>query len=143
MSEPTRIAPGLLAIGVGCRSGASEDAVVGLVEKAIERAFELTGRSGRAALFTAVAKRSEAGLAAAAVRLGLPLVFLPDEALKAMSTSAMTRSERVVQLFGVPSVAETAALAGAGHGSRLIVPRIAGDGVTCAIAAHDDKDGTP
>jgi cobalt-precorrin 5A hydrolase len=36
--------------------------------------------------------------------------------------------------FDVPSVAEAAALAGAGPGAVLIVPRIAQDGATCAIA---------
>ncbi|MDR3373845.1 MAG: cobalamin biosynthesis protein [Ancalomicrobiaceae bacterium] len=140
MSDLTRIAPGLMAIGIGCRRGATEEAVVGIVEKAIGRAFDETGQQGRAALFTAAAKRNETGLAAAAIRLHMPLVFLPEEALKAMSDGAVTRSERVVQLFGVPSIAETAALAGAGKGARLIVTRIAGDGVTCAIAAHDERD---
>ena len=131
MSEPTRIAPGMLAIGVGCRTGVSAEAIADLVRRAIER----SGRAGRAALFTAVEKQSEAGLREAAVKLGLPLVFLPRAALAAMSDGAVTRSERVVDLFGVPSLAETAALAGAGAGSELIVARISADGVTCAIAA--------
>jgi cobalt-precorrin 5A hydrolase len=135
MSEPTRIAPGMLAIGIGCRSGAAADDIVALVRKALDR----SGRSGRAALFTAVEKQGEAGLRQAAVQLAMPLVFLPKAALVDSADGAVTRSERVVQLFGVPSIAETAALAGAGTGSELIVPRIASDGVTCAIAAMPVK----
>ena len=136
MSEPSRIAPGMMAIGLGCRVGVSAEAVTDLVRKAIER----SGRNGRAALFTAVEKQGEAGLREAAVRLGLPLVFLPREALKAMADGAVTTSERVVQLFGVPSLAETAALDGAGAGSELIVSRISHDGVTCAVAATPARE---
>jgi cobalt-precorrin 5A hydrolase len=64
----------------------------------------------------------------------MPLHFLPQEALEAVADKAQTRSPRVEALFGVPSVAETAALAGAGPGAVLILPRIARDDVTCAIA---------
>ena len=147
MSEPTRIAPGMLAIGIGCRRGSEAGDIVALVRRAIERAGEVRvgsdapGRAGRAALFTAVEKQSEAGLREAAQLLAMPLVFLPQAALAAMGDKAETRSERVVQLFGVPSLAETAALAGAGQGAELIVPRISADGVTCAIAAVPFKRG--
>ena len=47
---------------------------------------------------------------------------------------AVTRSERVERLIGLPGLAETAALAGAGRGGELIVARIASEGATCAIA---------
>jgi len=147
MNEPTRIAPGMLAIGVGCRSGIGADDIVALVRRAIERAAaagrvtETPGRAGRAALFTAVEKQGEAGLREAAVQLAMPLVFLPQAALVGFADKAETRSERVVQLFGVPSLAETAALAGAGLGAELIVPRLSAGGVTCAIAALPIKRG--
>lgn len=93
-----------------------------------------TTENGAQALFTSVDKQSEPGIAAAAARLALPLVYLPRAALEAAAPGAQTRSERVVALFGVPSVAETAALAGAGPGATLIVPRMASGGATCAIA---------
>lgn len=118
-----------LAIGIGCRSGVPEEAVVALVGQA------LAGVAGEPlALFTIAGKETEPGLSAAAARLGLPLVFVPKSDLEAVADRVETRSERVVALFGLPSVAEAAALAGAGAGSRLVVPRISGDGVTCAIA---------
>jgi cobalt-precorrin 5A hydrolase len=135
----------MLAIGVGCRVGTAAEAIVALVRRAIERATdsdrmgEVNGRVERAALFTAVEKQGEAGLREAAIILAMPLVFLPKTALVASADKAVTRSERVVQLFGVPSLAETAALAGAGIGAELIVTRISSDGVTCAVAATPSK----
>lgn len=122
-----------LAIGLGCRSGVTAEAVVALVEDALARVA-----GAPLALFTIADKRTEAGLWDASIRLGLPLVHLPRAALEAAAPAAVTRSERIVALMGVPSVAECAALAGAGPGARLVLPRIAAGGVTCAIAAGDD-----
>ena len=120
----------MLAIGIGCRAGCPAETIAELVE----RALSATAESGAQALFTSVDKQSERGIAGAAVKLALPLVYLPRAALEAAAPGAQTRSERVVALFGVPSVAETAALAGAGPGATLIVPRMAAGGATCAIA---------
>ncbi|MEJ1157189.1 cobalamin biosynthesis protein [Prosthecomicrobium sp. N25] len=125
---------GRLAVGIGCRTGARPEAVVDLVRRCLSAAGATEAAGAGVALFTVQDKVQEPGLGEAAVRLGLPLVFLPRALLEAASAGAETRSERVVALFGVPSVAETAALAGAGPGARLVVPRIAGDGVTCAVA---------
>ena len=119
-----------LAIGLGCRRGVSGDVIVSLVREALSRIEQ----QGAAALFTVEGKRSEAGLAQAAQALAMPLHFLAQEALEAVADKAQTHSPRVEALFGVPSVAETAALAGAGPGAVLILPRIASDNVTCAIA---------
>ena len=119
-----------IAIGLGCRKGVSGEVIASLVREALARIEQ----SGAAALFTVDAKRDEAGLAQAARALAMPLHFLPQEALVAVADLAQTRSPRVEALFGVPSVAETAALAGAGAGAVLILPRIARDDATCAIA---------
>ncbi len=96
--------------------------------------MEQAGPAPMMALFTAVEKQGEPGIAAAAAALGLPLVFLPRAVMEAAAPAAQTRSERVVELFGVPSVAETAALAGAGQGATLVVKRVAEGGATCAAA---------
>ncbi|MCP8939828.1 cobalamin biosynthesis protein [Alsobacter sp. SYSU M60028] len=119
----------LLAIGVGCRAGCPAETIAGLVRIALERAG-----GGPAALFTSVDKQTEPGIREAAMALRLPLAFLPRAALQAASPRAETRSERVVALFGVPSMAETAALAGAGPSSTLVVPRLSEGGATCAVA---------
>ena len=119
-----------LAIGLGCRRGVSGEVIASLVREALARVEQ----TGAAALFTIDAKRAEAGLAQAAQALAMPLHFLPQEALETVAEQAQTCSARVEALFGVPSVAETAALAGAGPGAVLILPRIARDNATCAIA---------
>ncbi len=130
-------APAALAIGVGCRKGASSAAIISLVRSALER----IAQSGASALFTTDAKKGETGLEEAAATLDMPLHFLGVDALKAVAAEAQTHSPRVEALFGVPSVAETAALAGAGPGAVLIVPRISGEGVTCAIARAASEGG--
>ena len=118
-----------VAIGVGCR----KDCPASVIEALVRRA--LAGVSGAPlGLFTLVDKRGEPGLAQAADRLELSLTYLSREALRGRESDVQTRSARVESLFGVPSVAEAAALAGAGAGSVLIVPRIAEGGATCAIA---------
>ena len=119
-----------IASGLGCRTGVSGEVIASLVRQALARIEQ----TGAAALFTVDAKRDEAGMAHAAQALTMPLHFLTQEALAVVADLAQTRSPRVEALFGVPSVAETAALAGAGAGAVLILPRIARDNVTCAIA---------
>ncbi|WP_228259647.1 cobalamin biosynthesis protein [Siculibacillus lacustris] len=120
-----------LAVGIGCRTGVSGEAIAALVERALAAA---DAPALPAALFTVVDKVGEAGIGEAAVRLGLPLVHLPRAALAAVADRVTTRSERVVELFGVPAIAEGAALAGAGRGSRLVVERMAEAGATVAVA---------
>lgn len=120
------------ALGLGCRPGVSAAAVIA----AVDSACDVLGGS-LDILATIAGRRGEAGLAEAAAALGLPLVFLPQAKLEAAAPAAVTRSERVVALFGVPSVAETAALAAAGSGARLIVPRRIIGPVTIAIAEGD------
>ncbi|WP_084484877.1 cobalamin biosynthesis protein [Methylosinus sp. LW3] len=92
--------------------------------------------NGEIALFTIESKRDEKGLHDAARQLNLPLVFLPHKMLLARKDELLTRSPRVEALTGVGSVAEAAALVGAGTGSRLLGPRLASAGVTCAIARN-------
>ena len=128
-----------LAIGLGCRKGVSGEVIASLVREALARIEQ----NGAAALFTVESKRHEAGMTEAAQALAMPLHFLPQEALAAVAGEAQTRSPRVEALFGVPSVAETAALAGAGAGAVLILPRITRDNVTCAIARAALMKETP
>jgi len=119
-----------IAIGVGCRLGCPADAIEALVRQALDRA----PTAERLGLFTIRDKTGELGLTEAARRLGLDLIFLTRDALREQAPFVRTRSIRTESLFGVPSVAEAAALAGAGADSVLIVPRIASPGATCAVA---------
>jgi cobalt-precorrin 5A hydrolase len=137
-----------VAIGVGCRLGCPADAIEALVRQALVRAARVRQdcqgpdrqlQDGQppaewAALFTIEDKAGEKGLIEAAGCLGLSLTFLPRDALRQRLPFIQTPSIRAKNLFGVPSVAEAAALAGAGANGELILPRISGRGVTCAIA---------
>ena len=120
-----------IAIGVGCRKGCASEAIVALVGRAMARAACEDAPVG---LFTHEAKRFEPGLIEAAERLGLPLIFLDQARLGAASPDAATTSAKVMTLFALPSIAETAALAGAGVGAELLISRISSAGASCAIA---------
>ena len=91
-------------------------------------------RSQIDALATAIDKSAEFGIAGAARSLDVRLIFVSPADMRATTGGTLTSSARVESLKGVPSVAETAALAAAGHGARLLAPRIATATVTCAIA---------
>jgi cobalt-precorrin 5A hydrolase len=119
-----------IAIGVGCRLGCPADAIESLVRQALD----LAPAAARLGLFTIRDKAGEPGLIEAAGRLGLQLMVVDRDTLREQAPSVQTPSARAESRFGVPSVAEAAALAGAGAGSVLLVPRITAPGATCAIA---------
>lgn len=126
----------MIAIGIGCRKGASKTAIVAVIAAALAHIDK--ERPG-AKIFSAENKSEEAGLISAARELTLPLAFLSFDALRAVSNQVLTLSKASEKAFGVPSVAEAAALAGCGPGAQLLVPRITGDGVTCAIAKGPER----
>ncbi|HEY4042162.1 MAG TPA: cobalamin biosynthesis protein [Rhodopila sp.] len=119
-----------IAIGVGCRIGCPAASIEALVREALDRA----PAARRLGLFTICDKAEEPGLIAAADSLGLDLTFIARTVLQQQAPHIQTRSIHAQSRFGVPSVAEAAALAGAGTCAVLIIPRIARHGVTCAIA---------
>lgn len=144
----------MIAIGVGCRRNAAAEDIVALVREALASlqasAFQgsETGKPpptamGDMRLFTIADKHDEPGLAAAAAALGMPLVFLDRAVLQMAAGGARSCSRRVEEMFGLPSIAETAALAGAGQGAMLLVERLACPTATCAIAGPATADATP
>ena len=122
----------MIVAGLGCRSGATPDAVAEAFAAALERCGVARGEID--ALATGADKSSERGIVAFAAALELPLIYVSVEEMADCVAEAVTSSPRVIALKGVPSVAETAALAAAGRGARLLAPRIATATVTCAIA---------
>ena len=127
----------VIAVGVGCRRGSSAVAILSLLRKTLAAVSDAD-----ATLYTIDAKKDEDGMREAAATLGLPLVFLPRAALEHVAPQVRTQSPLVHKYFGLPSVSEAAALAGAGPGARLILARVAEGGVTCAVAmaASNEKD---
>ncbi len=126
----------IVAAGVGCHAGADGAAIAALVRRALAVAG---APEGALRLFTLDAKGGEPGLVEAARLLGTPLTLLPLEALQAQAARVVTPSQAAQARFGAPAVAEAAALAGAGEGGRLLGPRLAADGATCAIALSAER----
>jgi cobalt-precorrin 5A hydrolase len=118
--------------GVGCRKGASAAAITAAIEHTCAQAGLALGRIG--ALATAASKQHEAGIAQAATALGVPLILVSEHDLRAAGPRAATHSQRVMELTGVPSVAEAAALAAGGPAASLLATRIVVGPVTCALA---------
>ena len=129
----------MIALGIGCRRNASADDIAALIAEALAAAALQLDAIGVVA--TESAKAEEAGIIAVARRLGRPLVGIIASELAGVSHLAATNSARVQHLKGVPSVAETAALAAVGAHARLLLPRIANATATCALAQGDGPAG--
>ncbi|MGJ4932344.1 cobalamin biosynthesis protein [Bradyrhizobium sp. HKCCYLS2038] len=125
----------MIALGIGCRRDAIAADIEAVIAQALDTACLAAGDV--AVVATATDKLREPGLIDAAKRRGWPLLGLDTSDLKLVAGLASTRSDRVQRLKGLPSVAETAALAAAGRNARLILPRIANASATCAVAAGD------
>ena len=100
----------------------------------------LARAGGGADLLATADTKADAGvMQALAAELGAPLQPISRPALGAQTT--LTQSANVAARFGTGSVAEAAALAGAGPGAALLGPRvISGDGLaTAAIAIRRDE----
>jgi cobalt-precorrin 5A hydrolase len=125
----------IVAIGVGCRAGVAGEAIAALARRALEQ----TGApEGERRMFTLAAKADEPGLIEAARIIGVALMALPLAELNAQAERILTPSTPAQARFGAPNIAEAAALA-AGEGGRLLGPRLAADGATCAIALSPER----
>lgn len=131
----------MIALGIGCR----RDAPAADIEAAIGQALAVAmlGIDDVSVIATEQAKSEQASIVEAARRLGRPLIGIAVSELAKVSDLVVTRSARVQDLKGVPSVAETAALAAVGAGARLIVPRVANATAACAVARGDGSPLAP
>jgi cobalt-precorrin 5A hydrolase len=127
------------AIGVGARRGVDSHELAALVARVADQAgVDLHD----CALFTIDDKQDDEELRRAVESLGMALFFLSLEKLRARDGDVVTRSARVEAMLGIGSVAEAAALAGAGPSSVLLAPRAASERVTCAIARVYEKEAS-
>jgi cobalt-precorrin 5A hydrolase len=126
----------MIIAGIGCRKGTPASEIETAVSAALARAG--LDRATIGMIATSAAKRAEPGIAGAAAVLGVPLAVVPPADLAAAGERVATRSQRVLMLAGVPSVAEAAALAAGGAAARLIVPRIVVGAATCALVEGGD-----
>ncbi|WP_288588692.1 cobalamin biosynthesis protein [uncultured Methylobacterium sp.] len=133
---PAPATPRALVAGIGFRHATTADEILSLLAEGLRQA----DRPGAqlAALATAEDRADDPAIRAAAETLGVPLVAIGVEALREAGRRVVTRSVRIEALRGVGSLAEAAALAAAGPDGRLVLPRIASAGATCALAASGD-----
>lgn len=126
-----RLIPRVLHLGVGCRRGTTAKAI----EIAVQKALEVGGFSPRSVkdVATIDIKRNEEGLSAFANAWNLPLTFFSAQELQS-APGNFSSSAFVEQTVGVDNVCERAAVCAAGEGAVLLVRKIAGNGVTIAIA---------
>ena len=122
----------VMVAGIGCRSGVSTEQVESAVEAAL--ANMQAAEHVLTAIATPAAKSHEPGIIAAAASRGIPLVLISQPDLEAANPATLTHSEHSMAAMNVHSVAEAAALAGAGPTARLLGPRIVVGPVTCALA---------
>ena len=125
----------MIVAGIGLKSGATAEEILACVDAALA-ASGLAGAS-IARLATILSRAQEAGVIAAAAERGAELTGAPIDILRRYASACATRSDRALALYGVGSVAETAALAASAPNGRLAAPRIAVGSVTCALAISD------
>jgi len=125
----------MIVAGVGCRRGTSAPDIEAAIRAALAQAGVASHALG--AIATTAAKHDEAGIESAAANFGVRVVLVSEAELKAAGERTETKSERVLALTGVPSIAEAAALAAAGPLARLISRRLVLGAATCALAASE------
>lgn len=122
----------MIALGIGCRAGCEAAEIVALAQTTLAA---LQMETAQVAVIASL--QDKAGLpaiTAAAAQLGLTLRLLPLTALQAASPRALSRSEAALRAHGLPSLAETAALAALGPDAALLAPRRLSQRASCAVA---------
>ena len=122
----------MIVAGVGFRRGVAADELVALVWRACDEAALAPDRLVRLATVEALA--DEPGFREAAQRLAVEPVAIGRAALRDAAPAIRTHSARSLAAHGVGSVAEAAALGGAGPGASLVLARITSPRATCALA---------
>lgn len=115
-------------VGIGCRRGASYEAVAALVQKALE--MKGIGKEQLICLSTLDRKKEEPALLRLAKEWQLPVRVWSAEKLQALSGD-FTGSDFVKSTVGVDNVCERAAVA---QGGRLLLRKLAENGVTVAVS---------
>jgi cobalt-precorrin 5A hydrolase/precorrin-3B C17-methyltransferase len=131
-TEALVLHPPVLALGIGCERFCPQEEIAALAEATLAEAGLASGAV--AAIVSVALKADEPGIHALARSLGVPARFFPASRLLAETERLTVRSEAAFRVTGCWGVAEGAALAAAGAGSELVVPRRQSRHATCAIA---------
>ena len=125
----------MIAIGIGCRRGSTASRIGAAVGEALVQTGLTPDRID--VLAAPAFKADEPGIAGVTEELGLPVTFVDRSRLDTVQPLCATRSQMAEDSTGLAAVSEAAALAAAGRNARLLLPRIARDGVTCAVATGE------
>ena len=125
----------MIVAGIGCGRDTSSEEIVNLIAVALSN-FGIAQES-LTAIATESSKADERGIAGAARSLSISVLSCPIADLGRVADQVLTRSLRVQEIKGVPSIAEASALVAAGPNARLLGARVAANRVTCAIAVGE------
>ncbi len=117
----------MIVAGIGFRQACDVADIVDIVRAAAKRSGHAPSR------LAAPWFKDSTALREAAEILRLPLLLLERDAMEAAQSRCLTRSFAAERAVGLASVAEAAALAGAGAEATLLLPRMSARGVTCAL----------
>lgn len=124
--------PERLALGVGCERDAAPEELIRLVEETL--AENTLAPEAIAGVYSIDVKMDEAAVHALGAHLGRPVRFFDAARLEEETPRLATPSDVVFREVGCHGVSEGAALAAAGPGAALIVPKRKSKRATCAIA---------
>jgi cobalt-precorrin 5A hydrolase / precorrin-3B C17-methyltransferase len=124
--------PPVLALGVGCERGCPAGEIIDLVRSALKEAG--LAAAAVAAVLSIELKLAEPAIHALAESLGVPARFFSSARLLAETERLSERSAATFRATGCWGVAEGAALAAAGRGGVLVVPKRKSRRATCAMA---------
>ena len=122
----------MIVVGIGCRRDSPAPRISGAVREALATAGITIDRVD--AIATPAFKANETGILETAVELNVPLTLVERSRMDAVQALCATRSKTAELATGLGAVSEAAAIAAAGRNAVLLLPRIACDGVTCAVA---------
>jgi cobalt-precorrin 5A hydrolase len=122
----------MIVAGLGFRHGVTAEELLETLGAAVRQAAVELGDVQR--LATLASRSEEAGFIEMARRLSVAVDAIPSDKLAEEDGRLATHSARIAALHGVGSVCEAAALAAAGPGGRLRLPRITGARTACALA---------
>jgi cobalt-precorrin 5A hydrolase/precorrin-3B C17-methyltransferase len=126
------LAPGVLALGIGCERGAS----LGDLATFLSLIFKKYNLSEQAVacIATIDIKEDEGAIRAIADLWQVPVRLFEAAVLEKETYRVSDPSDYVFTTVGSHSVSEASALAAAGPDARLIMPKQKNKGITCAVA---------
>lgn len=127
----------MIVAGVGCRKGATVEAVLDALKAAAEGSR--TKLEDIALLASVEDKAEELGIIGAAHQLGVSVRFYDLVSLRAEDRRVVTRSPVTLARYGIGSIAEAAALAAVGQYGQLLTARFMNDQAACALAWKEDE----